>query len=419
MRLDSQNRAIDPVCVGKINTSNPKNQIYKAYKAKVKSVQENKAEEMFKDRTFGDEYEAVKLTTDTLKIVFSLASAITVFVALKWALEPLLGSWASIIVSSFVCASLEVLKTFIWSKLSKNTLKYKTYPFPLVAAAIIFNLSSVGGSIFGAYQLPSNEQEFNKNSVALVNVDSIGKDYDKKIEQTSAIISSQTEELSKTTSNSTKRTISANIAQSEQKATLLLKHRTRDIQAAKEKNISLIKEAQEANKKQTLKATEKLQSKRTNCMLVAVLFELGLMLCLIFGSYYLFRVEIDKTGGFDNQEQTDIVQAQNNAQHAGANNQPHKAPTPQNETRTIGFKTQQHTSNQELDTLHNVSETQKKEVDTLHNVSNKKEPKGVSNGFCENPKCGKEFTRKSVLKKHCSDKCRRKKSYDKLNKKSN
>ena len=412
MKLDSSKGAIDPVCIGKINTSNPKNQIYQAYKAKVKSVQENKAEEMFKDRTFGDEYEAVKLTTDTLKLVFSFASACTVFVALKWALEPLLGSWASIGVALFVCTALEALKSFVWSKLSKSTLKYKTYPLPLLVAAIVFNLSSVGGSVFGAYQLPSNEQEFNSNNIALINIDSIGANYSKKIDQASAIISTQTKELSKTTSNSTKRTISANIAQSEQKATLLLKHKSRDIQAAQDKNNSLIKEAQEANKKQTLKARENLQSKRTNCMLVAALFELGLLLCLVFGSYYLFRVEIDKTGGFENQEQTDSPQTQNNTQQAGASNtQPHKAPVPQNQARTIGFK-QGHTDHQKIDTLHNVS-------DTLHNVSKNQDATGVPNGFCENPKCNKEFTRKSVLKKHCSSKCRRKKSYDKLNKKPN
>lgn len=399
MRLDSQKGATDPVCIGKISTSNPKNQIYRAYKAKVKSLQENKAEEMFKDRTFGDEYEAVKLTTDTLELVFSIASAMTVFVALKWALEPLLGSGASIAVSFFVCAALEALKTFIWSKLSKNILKYKTYPFPLIAAAIIFNLSSVGGSIFGAYQLPSNEQEFNKNSVALVNVDSIGKDYDKKIEQTSAIISSQTEELSKTTSNSTKRTISANIAQSEQKATLLLKHRTRDIQAAKEKNISLIKEAKEANKKHTLKATEKLEAKRTNCMLVAVLFELGLMLCLIFGSYYLFRVEIDKTGGFETQEQADVTQVKINTQ---LNIQ---EPSQRNEQRPIGFKSQ---TNKERHTS---------EDDPRPNKGNKLDYTKV----CELDECRTPYIHKNSTQKFCSSKCRKKAHRIKtnLNQKSN
>jgi hypothetical protein len=55
MKLDSSKGAIDPVCIGKNNISNPKNQICQACKAKAKSIQEKKTEKTLKDRTLEGE----------------------------------------------------------------------------------------------------------------------------------------------------------------------------------------------------------------------------------------------------------------------------------------------------------------------------------------------------------------------------
>lgn len=416
MKLESLNKANNsPVChtgINKSNTFNPKNKVYQAYKARIKSVNEQRAEEMYKDRTFGDEYEAVKTVTDVLKIVFSFASACTVLVALNWALKPLLGQYLSILIGFFACVSLESLKAFVWSKLSKNILKYLKYPLPLVVAAIGFNILSVGGSIFGAYQLPMETKELEIDKIELKDLDKIAKKYDTDINKISDLIQQQTEEISKTTSNSTKRSISANIALQTQEKQTLLKHKEEALKTAQNSNEKKLLEAQSKAQKFNQERSKKVSQDKTNCMIVAGLFELGLIICLAFGSYYLFRVEIDRTDGFKDQgsqDQTDTNKPQQTTTTSIQIGQQRQANyTAQNDYRQIGFKQSKSSSK---DTLHNVSDTQK---DTLHNVST-----GVPNGVCQNPKCGKEFTRKSVLKKYCSDKCRRQTSYDKLNKKSN
>lgn len=403
-----------PICQdgnSKINTSNPKNKIWEVYKAHVKGVQEKKSEEMFKDLSFGDEYATVKMATDALKVFFSIASACTVFVAIYWALTPLLGSVIGGICSFGVCCLLEALKVFTWSKLSKNILKYKEYPVALVAAAIAFNLSSVGGSIFGAYQLPSGQAEFEPNSIALISIDSINQHYQQEITKIDGIIAQQSSEIAKTTSNSTKRSLAANIALQSNQKTVLLELKEKDTQAAKKTNENLVQEAKAANEKRNQKATEELQAKRTNCMVVSGVFELALLLCLVFGSYYLFRIEIDRNGG-------GVVDV--NGQGADSTNGtvvhnvqsvqiPHAAPQLE-QRRPITFKS--YDEKRQLIKKQKVDEKRHQEEDgKRHPDLNKLDYTRI----CQLDSCKKPFIHGHGAQKYCSEKCRKKAHKQKVN----
>jgi hypothetical protein len=284
---------------GKDNPTNPKNQIFEAYKAKTKTITESKAKALFKNKDFGSEYRGVYLASSILNTIFSLVSACTVFTALYWGLTPMLGTLLSTTFGLIICVLLEGIKSGIWNKLGKNILKYKQAPFLLVVSAIALNFSSIGGSIMGAYQLPQIilSQQIGASNESIeskaIEVDTTIKHLNNRLSYLDNLIKTQTNEITKTTSNSTKRSFSKNIALQEDAkakiATQILAHRKDAKQANKER-----KQAKEKQDTKDLKSKNKeLERMQSISISLAIFFEFMLIICLSFNTYYLFRIDID------------------------------------------------------------------------------------------------------------------------------
>jgi len=404
MKLDTKKGVlINPIChtdIGKNNISNPKNQIYEKYKAKVKSLTEKKAEEMYMDKTFGDEYQSVFLTSNILKAVFSFASACTVFIAILWALKPLFGTILSASISIVVCALLERLKNGIWGKLSKYVLKYKEFPIIVAFAAIGLNLSSVAGSIFGAWQLPSMIEKTTAQNIELTNLDSISAHYAPLIASLDKSIELQTKMGLETTSNTTKRLTAKNVLLQTKQRSKLLESKNRDIDRAKSNNEQTLRDSKESAKIERKKAHQELYRKQINCVTTATVFELLLILCLVFNSYYLFRVEIDRIG-LQNTSTDNVDSNQPDDTHTtGKESQKaHAAPVLSNNRRTIGFKpkdeNRQNPENQDSDT---------KSQDPTDTKRHKLEYTRI----CALKSCEKPFLHGHNAQEYCSSKCRKK-----------
>lgn len=289
---------------------NPKNGAFEAYKKRVKSTAQKKASNLFDDKTFGDEWQLAYTVTSVLKSMLNIASSCTVAIALYFGLKPMFGDIMAGVVGVGAAIMIEWLKNGVWSKLAKFILKYKTYTFTLVFAAIVLNLSSIGGSVLGAWLLPtlSNEQTF--EAVAPVSLDSINTHYSNEIAKIDLAINKITKEIEQTTSDYTKVMLSKTVkVQTEQKNTLIEQRNTSvtNAEKANDKN----RELAASNLLLSDKESEDKKSKQqTILVIIAVAFEVIIIVCSIFESYYLFRVDIDNEA---NQSESEALPTQSKA----------------------------------------------------------------------------------------------------------
>jgi hypothetical protein len=137
--------------------------------------------------------------------------------------------------------------------------------------------------------------------------------------------------------------------------------------------------------------------------ILAFVFEIILFLCYNFNFYYYFRNEVHNTNGFglidteraiESPIKTVYVNSDDNKNGDDLQRitQTATATNPVEEKRNkIGFGGSKRTEN-----------VKDKPIKTpkCNGASQ------VPNGTCNNPKCGKTFKRKSVLRKYCSDKCK-------------
>lgn len=277
----------------KSNDLNPKNGIYHAYTAKLKSVTSKQAKELYQDRYFSDEYKAVFVGAISLKSIANFCSAITFGLAAYLAFLPLFGFYPAAIVGTFSSVLFEILKVYIWRIVSKNLLKYKRISAVAIAVLCALHLVSLLASVFGAWKLPTMTQANAIAVVKFVNVDSIANSYLPQIAAIDQVIQSQSKESAGVTSNSTKRTLANTIkVQAEQKNTILAAQKGA-IEHANSKNKELGANRAKSAKNEQERRNKELEQQQIACVLVTVFFEVVLVLCSIFIAYYLFRQFID------------------------------------------------------------------------------------------------------------------------------
>lgn len=376
---------------GKDKPKNPKNATFESYKAKVNNLAENKANNLFQHKNFGDEWAAIYNVSSILKIVFSIASFLTVLIAVFLALKPLLGSVASGGLSFAICSMLELLKVWTWEKLAKAVLNYKVYPLALVGGCLLFNLSSVGGSLLGAYQLPRQASILNTNKAKSIDIDSINKSYLLQIAKIDQTIREQSKEATKTTSDYIKGKINKTLLALADQKSILIEQQNRSIESAEIKNKSTLAEFKTENTKDEIERAEKMENTQYTLVGVAVSFEFFLILCGLFISYYLYRVHIDNTESDHTGTQSDPTPT-NNSFVSERKVTAHEAPT----AKKIGFfKTK---DEKRPDIIGDTQTAQNEQIlDKLEYTR-----------ICKNKECSKPYLHGHNAQKYCSAKCRKK-----------
>lgn len=281
----------------KVNVKNPKNENFDFYQEKVQSLLAKTASNLFKDKYFYEEFKSVYLLSLGLKVVSSLISFSTMILAIHIATRLFFGYYPSLFFAVSVGLGLEGLKTFLWRINSKWTLKYKQVSKIIVFVLVLLHLTSLGGSAYGGWMLPTYVDEIKTETPVFVQNDSVLTALSTSLEGINSQIRETSAEIAKTSSNSTKRSISANLV-------LLLEQRS-----IKENEISEIRKGlrleQEAFEQEEMKKTQALMidrqseisTARISCLLATVFFELLFIICACFCVYYLFRYTIDQELG--------------------------------------------------------------------------------------------------------------------------
>lgn len=366
----------------KVNPINPKNKNFEIYKGKVHSLLAKAASNLFKDKYFHEEFKGVFLFSVALKIVSSMISFCTGVFAVHIATRLFFGYYPSFLFAVAVGFCIEGIKTFLWRINSKWTLKYKQVSKGIVFVLVSLHCVSFAFSAYGGWMIPTFIDEIKTETPVLVQNDSALTALYSSLGEINTQIEVNSGEVAKTTSNRTKRDLSANVS-------LLLEQRN-----FKENEISQIKENQrlenEAAKQEQMAKTQALileqqneiSTARISCLIASIFFELLFIVCACFGVYYLFRFEIDQTA--ENQEPgnpTKPKESVSNSDNPPSRQQPEKAP------EILEEKT-----------------TPKPNVIGFHNRRLDSEKNGVIK--CALEDCTATFERKPHNKKFCSDECR-------------
>ena len=366
----------------KVSSKNPKNENFEVYKEKMHSLLAKAASNLFKDKYFHEEFKGVFLFSVLLKSVSSMISFCTGVLAVHLATCLFFGYYPSLFFAVAVGFCIEGVKTFLWRINSKWILKYKQVSRSIVIVLISLHGVSFAFSAYGGWMLPTFIDEIKTETPVLVQNDSVLTALYSSLGEINAQIEVNSGEVAKTTSNRTKRDLSANVS-------LLLEQRN-----FKENEISKIKENQrlenEAAEQEELAKTQALileqqneiSTARISCLIASIFFELLFIVCACFGVYYLFRFEIDQTA--ESQEEIDPTNAKesvSNKENPLSRQQPEKAP------EILETKT-----------------TPKLNVIGFHNGRLDSEKNGVIK--CALDDCMATFERKPHNKKFCSDECR-------------
>lgn len=278
----------------KVNLKNPKNENFEVYSSMVQSALSKSASNLFKDKYFYEEFKGVYFLANSLKIVSSLVSICTTILALHIATQFFWGYYPSMFFAVSVGICIEGIKTFLWRINSKWILKYKEVSKIMLSVLILLHCISLGFSAYGGWMLPTLMEESKLEMPVLIENDSSLTELYSSLEMLNQEIAANSLEVAKTTSNSTKRSLSTTL-------TLLLSQRS-----AKESEIAKLKESREQEKERILNE-QKVQEKEFNqekeqriltaqisCLFASVFFEVSFVIFACFCVYYLFRVDIDE-----------------------------------------------------------------------------------------------------------------------------
>ena len=386
----------------KVSSKNPKNENFEIYEGKVHSLLAKAASNLFKDKYFHEEFKGVFLFSVALKIVSSMISFCTGVLAVHLATRLFFGYYPSFFFAVAVGFCIEGIKTFLWRINSKWTLKYKE-----VSKGIVFVLVSLHGvsfafSAYGGWMIPTFIDEIKTETPVLVQNDSALTALYSSLGEINAQIEINSGEVAKTTSNRTKRDLSANVS-------LLLEQRN-----FKENEISQIKENQrlenEAAEQEQLAKTQALiveqqneiSMARISCLIASIFFELLFIVCACFGVYYLFRFEIDQTA--ESQEPGSLTESKEsgfNSDNLPSRQQPEKAPEllegkTVSKPNQIGFVS---------NTRHDSKKTalERKEVSCHDSKTDSK----TDSKICALDGCSNRWKGGQHNKKYCGDSCRK------------
>jgi len=361
-----------------VNDLNPKNAIYNAYKAKVKDIISRKATDLYKDKDFADEYKAVYMVTSLLRGVGNLLSSATFTIAVYLALNLIIPKGYSLVLALVSSVLFEVLKNKIWAITSKTVLKYKRVSIVAICILLGLHLVSIGGSIFGAWQLTNLLPQEQPSKAPVIDLDSINHSYNKQIATLDAQILALEQKNDWNSRVSIKEVI-------KQKTSLLNGQRT-DCKQANEANVQTLKE----HKENEIKRRKIKRSNRSNirkaCVIVTAFFELAFILCSLFIAYYLFRRHIDDTYG-TTEEKASVQEASVQDFNNGQTTDGHKAPVIENKRTIVQGFIKKEASVQES------TSTKGKELDYTR--------------ICQYSGCKKPFIHSIHNQKYCSTDCRK------------
>ena len=356
---------------------NPKNEAFNIYLQQTADTIDRAANNLFKDKSYKDEYKAVFVVSTLLKFVCSILSFATMVVALYFSFYGLFGFYASLLLAVAVCGLFEVLKTKIWTISSKHGLKYKNVSKGLILALIAVHIVSLASSGIGAFLIPKLISEQTTSAPAEPKTISI------EIANQIAAIDKQLQSISTSTStSSTSRKSFANLTS--QKAVLIAAQATAQEQAQTDKAT-----AQEQETK--AKADRQQQIIKDQILFVgsSIAFELLFIVCSIFLAYYLFRTVIDLEADANEANPTANEVVKNGLDTATVPDNGQQAPQATANVQKIGFKqgtTEKQQTFQEI-------ETQTKQLEFTR--------------ICQLDSCKKPFIHAIHNQKFCSNKCRK------------
>jgi hypothetical protein len=272
----------------KINDLNPKNQTFNDYQKNTSTLSSKQAQGIYKDKYFADEYKPVYISSVALKFVANIVSASTLLVACFLAFMGLLGVYLGAIIGGLFCILFETMKSYTWRITAKQVLKYKRASMAAVLVLCGLHLVSLGGSCFGAWQLPRLMPKEKLEQAAVQNIDSINTSYLAQL----TIIDQQIKALQDKTSSSTaRRTINSLTSQRGQ----ILEAQKLAVLEAKKENRTKSQEKKEQTAQENLERQEQIKQNQYACIIAAVFFELLFISCSLFIAYYLFRQFIDES----------------------------------------------------------------------------------------------------------------------------
>ena len=361
-----------------VNDLNPKNAIYNAYKAKVKDIISRKATDLYKDKDFADEYKAVYLVTSLLRGVGNLLSSATFTIAVYLALNLIIPKGYSLVLALVSSVLFEVLKNKIWAITSKTVLKYKRVSIVAICILLGLHIVSIGGSIFGAWQLTNLLPQEQPSKAPVIDIDSINKSFSNPL----AILNTQISALEKKDDWNSRVSLKEIVKQK----TSLINGQITACKQAKEANVQILKEHRENEIKRRKNADLNRSNIRKACVIVTAFFELAFILCSLFIAYYLFRRHIDDTHE-TTAEKASVMEASVQDFNNGQTTDGHEAPVIENK-RTI------------------VQGFIKKEASVKESTSTKGKELDYTR-ICQYSGCKKPFIHSIHNQKFCSTDCRK------------
>ncbi|MGB1019359.1 MAG: hypothetical protein ACPGVH_09805, partial [Chitinophagales bacterium] len=197
--------------IDKVSLKNSKDKNFEEHKKSVFNLLEKTAKNLFEDKHFHEEFKGVFAFSSFLKLVSSVVSFCTGFIAIQIATKLLFGYWASSLFALAVCVSLEAIKAFFWRINSKWFLKYRKISKAILFSLVGLHLVSLVFSAYGGWMLPTMVDAPSVENVPKVNEDSISQPYLLAIDLIDEQLKSNNLKLSENQSNSTIRTFNKNI----------------------------------------------------------------------------------------------------------------------------------------------------------------------------------------------------------------
>jgi hypothetical protein len=246
----------------------------------------------------------------------------------------------------------------------------------IVAICILLGLHlvSIGGSIFGAWQLTNLLPQEPPSKAPVIDIDSINKSFSNPL----AILNTQISALEKKDDWNSRVSLKEIVKQK----TSLINGQITACKQAKEANVQTLKKHRENEIKRRKNADLNRSNIRKACVIVTAFFELAFILCSLFIAYYLFRRHIDDTHE-TTAEKASVMEASVQDFNNGQTTDGHEAPVIENK-RTIvqGFIKKQENNS-----------TKGKELDYTR--------------ICQYSGCKKPFIHSIHNQKYCSTDCRK------------
>jgi hypothetical protein len=310
----------------KVSLKNSKDKKFEEHQQSVFNLLEKTAKNLFEDKHFHEEFKGVFAFSSFLKIVSSVVSFCTGFIAIQIATKLLFGYWASGIFAFTVCVSLEGIKAFFWRINSKWFLKYRKISKAILFALVGLHLVSLVFSAYGGWMLPTMVDAPSVENVPKVNEDSISQPYLLAIALIDEQLRSNNLKLSENQSNSTIRTFNKNIE------TLLSQKTAKEtalnlaiLSAKEERSIEVQKKQEKLLERKKIR-NEEIETARFSCLIASVFFELLFVICSCFCVYYLFRLNIDLSSDEEQEQLQDQKEISTNGVKTLSKQQGHQAP---------------------------------------------------------------------------------------------